>query len=214
MANTQLPPLVELIQHLKNEHDITNVCTNCGAFFANKKDLQLHLAEEQHFHHLKSQFQSHNENSQLSKRIKKDSPPVKATSFKSLPPATLPVSKQSSSSCNNATSNVSTPSNNTKNHPLLALQMFVNGNSEITSNSSPNESKLLKVSTSSYCEKQVTISKLPAKKRPYHDLDDDDDQEAKRKHVKLEKEFVAESRLVAEQPLNLLQRMHLNLDNY
>lgn len=55
----QLPPLVKLIQHLQNVHKITNVCTNCGAFFNNTDDLQKHLVEES-FHHHHNHNYNHN----------------------------------------------------------------------------------------------------------------------------------------------------------
>lgn len=40
-----LPPQIELVQHLKNVHAITLICTNCGAYFFNSKDLNDHLLE-------------------------------------------------------------------------------------------------------------------------------------------------------------------------
>lgn len=59
--NQQLPPLVKLIQHLQNAHKITNVCTNCGAFFKNTEELQKHLVEESYHHHsYTNQYQNYN----------------------------------------------------------------------------------------------------------------------------------------------------------
>ena len=57
--NSQLPPLVELIQHLQNEHGITQICTNCGAHFDSSSDLQTHLIEEQNFHNSLNFNRSH-----------------------------------------------------------------------------------------------------------------------------------------------------------
>lgn len=40
-----LPPQVELIQHLKNVHSINHICTNCGAYFYEAKELNEHLLD-------------------------------------------------------------------------------------------------------------------------------------------------------------------------
>lgn len=55
----QLPPLVRLIQHLKNSHRINHICTNCGDYFNTPAQLQNHLAAENHNHHYS--VQRHNQ---------------------------------------------------------------------------------------------------------------------------------------------------------
>jgi hypothetical protein len=322
VMNTHLPPLVELIQHLKNEHDITNVCTNCGAFFSNHIDLKSHLVEEQHYHHHHHHHHHHNStinsrHNQPSKKLKsnpiqttynnnhypKPSPPLSTLvqlphtkSTTGLLNTCSPVSSSSSSSSSsNSSTNSPSPKHNNNHHPLLALQMFVNGTSDITmANKSlpPSSSSsstlttmqplLLPVESSSSVQALTRDIKLPAKKRPYkddedgeeeddsyslppswssslstsslldeceeaksvkreellsqsnrnvkqikleiktekveHDNDDDDDDDDKklipnqmkfRQNVPDVKPFAQK-----QQPLHLLQRMHLNLENY
>ncbi len=50
-----LPPLVRLIQHLKNAHKIIHICTNCGAYFNTSEMLQSHLIEESYSYHYAQQ---------------------------------------------------------------------------------------------------------------------------------------------------------------
>ncbi|CAF0774518.1 unnamed protein product [Brachionus calyciflorus] len=123
-------------------------------------------------------------------------------------------------------SSSSTNSNSSSsNHPLLALQMFVNGSSELTTLVSPKSQK------TTPCQKSPVQnldekSKLPAKKRPYF-LEENklSESSSHTKKMKIEnvpnENYETKSQIEKNtntqnnyQPLHLLQNMRLNLDEY
>lgn len=226
----QLPPLVKLIQHLQNVHKITNVCTNCGAFFKNTEDLQRHLVEETYIHHNysnqltnssnKIKLKRTNSNSNLNaKKFKSDNSigrnesdnhadysneSLKLNLSMNITNSNLKQRNETNDKClkNKLNTNSISPSSSTSSysysssnsspsslpsfdhnqqqtkvdsHPLLALQMFVNGSntlaesslSSVTS-SSLSSSRNLSLTNLDQMNKAET-SKLPAKKRPYID---------------------------------------------
>ncbi|RNA24856.1 hypothetical protein BpHYR1_040658 [Brachionus plicatilis] len=195
---SSLPPLIELIQHLKNNHQIDFICTNCGEFFYSEKDLNEHLVE---FHQFGSVPQKKNKVDQEKKETK--------TMSCSLP---------------------SLDSREKLNHPLLALQMFVNGASELDGsfeckikNQNQNNDSLPQKSVNK--QNLDLASKLPAKKRPYIKTEENHEENdfAKSKRPKNDEDLreLCNDRHPnltqinnTYQPLNLLQNMRMNIDNY
>lgn len=197
-----LPPLIELIQHLKKNHKIDFICTNCGEFFYSEKDLNEHLVEFHQFSNL-GQKKSKNENE------KKES-------------KTISCSSSPSSDCREKL-----------NDPLLALQMFVNGSSNldeslVTKNKCQNQIMNSDAFSHKLVNKQNldAKSKLPAKKRPYFKCEEKSEENeinSEKKRLKLEEKLSESSNIKhldsnqksnTYQPLNLLQNMRLNIDEY
>ena len=150
--SNQLPPLVKLIQHLQNTHSIKNICTNCGAIFDKQDDLQIHLAEENNIlscNHIKNLVYSNKDAFKQSKKEK----------------VILDLKNNNKTEDKHFDVNLD---NNFQNHPLLALQMFVNRNRQ-----SYNSSIEKKFNTKNKVNEDKVINelRLPAKKRPY--LNDD-----------------------------------------
>lgn len=188
-----LPPLIELIQHLKKSHQINFICTNCGDFFYSEIDLNEHLVE---FHQFGNVPQ---------KKVKLDN-----------------EKKETKSICS-----VSSPINSKEklNDPLLALQMFVNGTSELDSLiASKTKGQNPSVNSEKCLQKSDARSKLPAKKRPYFKTEEnlEENEIGEPKRLKNE-DFARECHEMhrnsnqkgyTSQPLNLLQNMRLNIDDY
>lgn len=189
-----LPPLIELIQHLKKDHQIDFICTNCGEFFYSEKDLNEHLVEFHQFGNV----------------------PQKKAKFENEKKETKSVTS------------ISSPVNSKEklNDPLLALQMFVNGSSELDSLSeSKAKSHNPDINSEKCLQKSELRSKLPAKKRPYFKKEENSEEneigEPKRfKNEDNTRESCndmhrnSDQKSNTYQPLNLLQNMRLNIDDY
>ena len=197
---SHLPPLVRLIQHLQNTHRIEHICTNCGSYFSSGYELQKHLVEES------QQFRP--------KPVKSE--PAEGSACKqhrSVSPTLSCESSTSSYSPHEVTQIVQEKldaSNNTGNH-LLALQMLVNGKTQFD---------CVVHATRRDDGKQLGI-KLPAKKRPYveeeEQVEGEDKETLTLNNAKKVKSNDNEELVTKENnyhPLNLLQRMHNQLDDY
>ena len=149
----QLPPLVKLIQHLQNVHKITNVCTNCGAFFNNMDDLQKHLVEESFHHHL-GNHQIHQLNitnsSNKSKNLKRISLTSNSSAKRFKSDQSVHVKPEHTSAENsfselNESLKLNLPLNNkqrneTENNRYLSSSKLISNNSSISPSSSTSSS--------------------------------------------------------------------------
>ena len=90
------------------------------------------------------------------------------------------------------------------NHPLLALQMFVNGSSGISEEC--NSPTLMRIPTANITSSNSIVSKLPAKKRPYKEKDDaeSENNEADGDEVDKPKKYSTETHAVLVSPMRCL----------
>ena len=201
-AASHLPPLVRLIQHLQNTHKIEHICTNCGSYFDSGYELQKHLVEE---------------SQQLRPKSVRPEPFEGAAckQYQSVSPTLSCESSTSSYSTHELTQilqeKLDTSNNRNGNH-LLALQMLVNGKTQLDCVDHANARA---------DGKQLGI-KLPAKKRPYVEEEEEEEEVEEEQEDILSRAKKVKSNdneeLVTKEnkyhPLNLLQRMHNQLDDY